>query len=326
VKDIRSVRSAAGAVWPGTSAAPAQRTLTEAIMKRSVLSALMLLVSSPCFAQYSFTTVDYPGAAITRLIGFNDHFEAVGHYILPGQVRHAFKYSRGEFEPLDPAGVLGTHESAANQINNRGDITGWYTGAPGTRHGYVLINGVVNTIDYPGSTFTQVNGVSDTGIVFGHFRDASLVSHGFILQDGVFTQVDFPGALNTFPYYINTRGDVAGEYNNRAGEIGHGFVRTNDGAWIGFDAPDAPLNSTLAIGINDHREILGYYRQSNGQLRVFVVGLDDVFSAEGYEFITLPGTGATPETANNAGVFVGFYTDASGTHGLIAEPTERRPF
>ena len=76
-------------------------------MKPCVLLALSLAVSSPCAAQYSFTTVDYPGAATTRLIGLNDHGEMVGHYILAGQPRHAFKYSRGTFEALDP-GVLTT--------------------------------------------------------------------------------------------------------------------------------------------------------------------------------------------------------------------------
>lgn len=293
-------------------------------MKPCVLLALSLAVSSPCAAQYSFTTVDYPGAATTRLIGLNDHGEMVGHYIFAGQPRHAFKYSHGTFEALDPTGVLGTHESAANQINNRGDITGWYTDAPGTRHGYVLRDGVVITIDYPGSTYTQVNGISDTGIVIGHFRDAAQVFHGFVLEGGVFRQVDAPGALNTFPYYLNARGDLAGDYNERAGEVGHGFVLTNDGAWISFDAPGAPPNSTLAIGINDHRQILGYYRQSNGQLRPFVVSLDDVLSPDGYSFVELPGRGATPETQNNSGVFVGFFTDDTGTHGLIADPTDGR--
>ena len=102
-------------------------------MKSCVLFVLALILAAPCRAQYSFTTIDYPGAAITRLVGLNDHGEAVGNFSLAGQARHAFKYSGGKFEALDPTGVLGTHESAANQINNRGDITGWYT--DGTRHG-----------------------------------------------------------------------------------------------------------------------------------------------------------------------------------------------
>ena len=243
----------------------------------------------------------------------------MGNYSRTGEARHAFKYSRGTFEALDPSGILGTHESAANQINNRGDITGWYT--DGTRHGYVLRDGVVETIDYPGATYTQVNGVSDTGVVFGHFKDAAQVVHGFILRDGVFAQIDVPGALNTFPYYINTRGDVSGNYNTVSGQVGHGFVLTTDGEWFGFDVPGAPPNSTLAIGINDRRQILGYYRQSSGQLRTFLVALDDVFSTDGFTFIDLAEGPVTPETMNNAGVFVGIFADSTGTHGFIADPT-----
>lgn len=285
----------------------------------ALVVASLLVLSSPCMAQYSFTTVDYPGAATTRLVGINDHGDMVGHYIMAGQLRHAFKYSRGAFEALDPTGILGTHESAANQINNRGDVTGWYTDA-GVRHGYVLIDGVVHTIDYPGATLTQVNGVSDTGIVFGHFKDVAQVIHGFVLENGVFTQLDFPGSLSTYPYYINTRGDIAGNYSDGPGPVGHGFVLTRDGKWIGFDAPGAPARSTLAIGINDRRQILGYYRQASGVLRAFLVTLDAVSSADGYTFIDLAEGAITPETMNNAGVFVGFYTNG-GTHGLVADPT-----
>jgi hypothetical protein len=188
----------------------------------------------------------------------------------------------------------------------------------------VLRGGSLTTIDYPGANnFTQVNGVSDTGVIFGHFRDAALIFHGFLLEDGVFTQLDAPGAFSTFPFYINTRGDIAGEYNERRGEIGHGYVLPHDGGWIRIDAPDAPPNSTLAIGINDRRVVLGYYRQPDGQLRTFVVGVDDVASPDAYTFITLPGTGGTPETQNNAGIFVGFFSDGTLVHGLVAIPSGR---
>jgi hypothetical protein len=290
-------------------------------MKSCVLLALSLAVSSPCMGQFHLTIVDYPGAAITRLIGINDHGDMVGHYILPGQPRHALKYSGGTIEALDPVGLLGTHESAANQINNRGDITGWYTDDQKVRHGYVLRDGTVHTVDYPGATLTQVNGVSDTGVVFGHFRDpVTKLIRGFMLKDGLFTQVDVPGALNTWPYYINTRGDVAGESNDVSSTTGHGFVLTKDGTWVVFDVPGASPNSTLAIGINDRRQILGYC-QINGQQRTFLVRLNDVGSIEGYTFIDVGLAGVTPETMNNAGMFVGFYTDGAGTHGLIADPT-----
>ena len=44
---------------------------------------------------------------------------------------------------------------------------------------------------------------------------------------------------------------------------------------------------------------------------------------DAYLFIDLPGTGAWPETMNNAGVFVGFYNDGTGAHGYVATPSPK---
>jgi len=221
---------------------------------------------------------------------------------------------------LDPTGLLGTNPSSATQINNRGEITGWYSTAPGTRHGYILRDGVVTTIDYPGSTFTQVNGVSDTGVIFGHFVDGAGVFHGYMLKDGSFTQLDYPGALDTLPFYMNSSGELAGEWDTNPAEIGHAFVYTKAGEWITFDAPGAPPNSTLAIGINDHRDALGVYLQPNGTFRSFIVNLRNL-TPDGFTFIDELPSPSFPETANNSGTFVGFSFGTGGiVHGLVATP------
>ncbi len=164
-----------------------------------LLLALALLLAGTCLAQYTFLPVDYPGASMTALIGFNDHFEAVGYYRMPGGLRHPFLFSHGQFTPLDPDGLLGRVNSGALQINNRGDLVGFYVDA-GIRHGFLLRQGVVTTVDYPGSDYSQVNGISDEGTIIGEFRDANGVYHGYIFKDGSFTQLDVPGALDTLPY------------------------------------------------------------------------------------------------------------------------------
>lgn len=286
----------------------------------------LILTAAPALAQtdatYTFTTVDYPGAAVTRLIGINDHFEMVGHYIMPGGVRHAMLVKLGTFIPLDPDGVLGAQPSAATQINNRGEITGWYSDAAG-RHGYVLRGDVLTTIDYPGSSFTQVNGVSDRGVVFGHFRDAAGIFHGFVLSGESFEQVDVPGALDTLPYYINARGETVGEWDPDPKVIGHGFLLTKDGEWVSFDAPAAAANSSAAIGINDRRQILGFDIQPGGLVRGWIVNAEKV-STDEYVFFYPPGVSGFPETINNSGVVVGYYSDGTSVHGFVAMPHEKR--
>jgi uncharacterized membrane protein len=241
---------------------------------------------------------------------------------MPGGVRHAMMVRLGTFIPLDPDGVLGTHASGALQINNRGDVTGYYTDTSG-RHGFVLRGNALTTIDYPGSSYTQANGISDQGVVFGHFRDAAGVFHGFVLRGETFEQVDFPGAVDTLPYYVNARGDTVGEWDPDPRVVGHGFLLTKDGEWVSFDAPGAAPNSSAAIGINDRRDILGFDVQSGGAIRAWIVNADKV-STDEYLFLDAPGSSAFPETMNNAGVIVGYFSDAGTVHGFVAAPNERR--
>jgi hypothetical protein len=290
-------------------------------MKRCFLIVVALLsIAELCSAQYNFTSVDYPGAAATRLVGLNDHFDIVGNYTLPGGVRHAMLFSKGQFTALDPDGILGTHTSAANQISNRGHISGWYIDEAG-RHGYVLRDGVIETINYPGADFTQVNGVTDNDTVIGHFRGSDGNFHGFVLKEGTFTQIDFPGATDTFPFYMNARGDIAGEWDPSITVAGHGFLFTKHGEWISFDAPGAPENSTLAIGVNDHEEVLGEFFQADGLPRIFIVNGRHLDSPDAFHFIEAPWPASFPETMNNRGAFVGIYSDAvGGIHGFIAVP------
>jgi hypothetical protein len=42
-----------------------------------------------------------------------------------------------------------------------------------SRHGFLLRDGVLNTIDFPGSNFSQANGITDNGVVIGHFLDGN---------------------------------------------------------------------------------------------------------------------------------------------------------
>ena len=39
-----------------------------------------------------------------------------------------------------------------------------------------------STFDYPGSTFTSLNGINDKGVIFGRYVDASGIAHGFLAR------------------------------------------------------------------------------------------------------------------------------------------------
>lgn len=151
--------------------------------------------------------------------------------------------------------------------------------------------------------------------MFGYFQDADLHYRGYIYKAGQFTQIDYPDARDTFPYYMNARGDLAGNWDTDPNTVGHGFVLTADGQWITFDAPGAPENSTMAIGINDRGQVLGVYLQSDGYHPFVTSGLG--FAESDFTFFQMPGTGGFPETANSSGAFVGYYTQDGKIHGVI---------
>jgi hypothetical protein len=71
-------------------------------------------------------------------------------------------------------------------VNDRGDVSGAYVGADGTRlHGFVRhAHGAFVSIDPPGSTTEGAGSINDMGEVVGSYRDADGVRHGFVAVPG----------------------------------------------------------------------------------------------------------------------------------------------
>src|SRR5690349_11717789 len=71
------------------------------------------------------------------------------------------------------------------------------------------------TVDFPGSTFSDVEGINAGGQMVGTYADAAGRLHGFLLDKGPFTTIDFPGATTfTEPIGINSRGQISGIYDS----------------------------------------------------------------------------------------------------------------
>ena len=104
----------------------------------------------------TYTTVDFPGATLTELIGGpNPQGTSVGGYTLTaGGALHGFTLRNGVFTPFDPPGSTFT---TVNFINPRGDIVGAYVDAGGVSHGFVLSGGTYTTVDYPGARLVPLS-------------------------------------------------------------------------------------------------------------------------------------------------------------------------
>ena len=83
-----------------------------------------------------YTTINFPGARVTRAFGINDSGQIVGDY-QDGKRFHGFFLDlNGAFTKLDVPASTSTH---AHSINDNGVIVGQYTDLGGHTHGVVAI-------------------------------------------------------------------------------------------------------------------------------------------------------------------------------------------
>ena len=187
------------------------------------------------------------GADRTWCYGVNPRGDMVGVYRLSGT--KGFLFSQGTYYGPLPA--------LAHGINSRGDIVGNYGS-----DGFLLHDGVLTTLKYPGVAMTHPWDINPRGEIVGSYMTTtSSPQQGFLRsKDGTFTEIRYPGAAATVLYGISPQGDIAGEYWDGANK-GHGFLRRPDGVFTPLDFPGA--TETSAFKVNARGDIIGYYWDSS---------------------------------------------------------------
>jgi len=269
-------------------------------------------------ADFTFTTIDVPGATITAVGGINNGGQIVGGYTLPDGTRHGFLDVGGTFTTIDdPLATFGTE---ASDINGSGQIAGSYDFTDPNHvfegaHGFFLSGGTFTPIDFPMQevTSTTPQGINDSGDVVGLYRMNS-PGNGFLYSGGVYTTVNVPSSLGccTHANGINNAGQIVGQYKFPDDNgTKHGFLDTG-GTFTTIDFPGA-VGSTLS-GINNFGDIVGNATDNTGAMFGFLYTGGNFFS------ISFPGALETLATKiNDQGEIVGFYADTSGLlHGFQA--------
>src|SRR6266851_9521592 len=108
-------------------------------------------------ADFTFTSIDYPGAERTVALRINDSGIIVGVFTV-GSTDHAFSFDGTTFTAIDFPGA----QSAAFAINNAGVVVGEYYVATRT-HGYSFDGTTFTSIDVPGADDTFALGLNDAG-------------------------------------------------------------------------------------------------------------------------------------------------------------------
>ncbi|MGC2196634.1 MAG: hypothetical protein WA628_18315 [Terriglobales bacterium] len=287
---------------------------------KKLLLLTVILAATAASAQFTYTSLDFPGATLTTARGINSRGDIVGSCRLTPP-RHAMLLRGGRFLPLAPSTLLGTDFSEAYKTNDRGDVVGSYAGDDNLFHGFVLHKGVVTTLDFPGATQTYAFGINESGAVVGEWDvlDAQgnlLAYHGYTWKDGTFSEVNFPGSADTALIGINAEGDYVGIWDSDiTSPNGHGFVCSKQ-TCASFDVPGATL--TQADDINDRGQIVGAFIDTNSAAHGFLKVRDS------FTVLDYPGAVTTvPWGINSRGDIVGNHFDsvAAAPRGFLARRT-----
>ena len=224
------------------------------------------------------------------------------------------------FTTLDAPGARIT---LAADINNSGQVTGYYLDASGRYRSFVESGGTFTTHNVAGFN-NYAHGINDNGQVTGWYEmqdpqdcwgGCGPDSSGFVESGATVTTLHFPyipgGSAPTALRGINDSGQVTGYYLNPLEDWrSHGFVASG-GKFTTVDPPGAV--NTAALGINDKGEVTGRYQDTSGRSHGFVQ------SGGAFTTIDVPGAFSTIANGiNNTGQVAGFYQDAAGrSHGFV---------
>jgi probable HAF family extracellular repeat protein len=185
--------------------------------------------------QYSFTTIDVPGAISTAASGINASGQIVGGFTTARYVSHGFLLDTdGSITTIDvPDAAFGFTDVCCG-INASSQIVGSFTGRRDVPHGFLLdTDGSFTTIDVPGAGFTYAYGINDSGQIVGEYD-----GHGFLDSGGSFTTIDVPSATFTEAIGINASGQIVGIFGDAHGQ---------QASWIRTAASPPSMSPALPI-------------------------------------------------------------------------------
>jgi uncharacterized membrane protein len=264
-----------------------------------------------------FTTIEPPGATLTKAGGVNIRGEIVGGYYLDDiaagrGTQHGFlRDRRGRFTRIDIPGAVS--RSSAFDINDHGHVVGLYDDAAGTLHGFLRDRrGRLTTIDHPdaGGTSplgsgTNLTGITNRGEIVGNYSAGGTV-HGFLRdRTGRFRTIDRPGAAATYVTGVNDRGQLVGISGEGPDDLGlkpRGFL-LDRGVYAEINLPGA--TGTTPNGISNRGAISGTYTNADGTIHGFLRNRRGGYRAIDHPDAVAPGT--TAYSLNNRGQITGAY-------------------
>jgi len=120
----------------------------------------------------SFSNLQYPGSRDTTPFGINSNGDIAGNWDADqSSTGHGFVFSGGRITSFDVPDAM-PNETAANGINDSGQIVGTYVGRDGKFHGFIREGATFTALDCPGGVATIAWGINAAGQIAGNCDDS----------------------------------------------------------------------------------------------------------------------------------------------------------
>jgi hypothetical protein len=264
----------------------------------------------------TYTTVDFPGATATLLVGGpNAEGTSVGIEITAGVQHGIVVTAEGRFTVIDPPDSTLT---APNYITAENLVVGNFEDSHQVNHGFILYRGRYTTFNVPGALATVLSGANSAGEMTGFTCttdptcEAPPYESFTVSPRGEITRFNPFGAPSSFASGLNPQGTVVGTYTDSSG-VTHGYELQHE-SFTSNDFPGSIL--TFNGGINAEGDIVGFYTDTSNVTHSFLRSHGD--------YTSFDPPGATYSNAggiNASGVIAGFYLDSANVaHGYIRTP------
>jgi probable HAF family extracellular repeat protein len=163
----------------------------------------------------------------------------------------------GHADPRYSVTVVGTAGSTAADINNAGQMAGWFAAGASTEHGFFYSAGTLTDLGTFGGANSRANALNDLGQVVGYADTSAGGRRAFLYSSGAMTNLGTLGQGYSLANGINNAGAVVGMGIDAMGQ-GQGFLYS--GGSMQSLAPFAPAGAVgAAYDINEAGQIVGTY-------------------------------------------------------------------